>query len=75
MILKNYAQKGRIFYHWRIMHMNLSYLVNNLVEKRHSGFLYTNHQKWKEKKKKIHTSTMIIRHIILVYNHCYKHKK
>lgn len=52
MILKNYAQKGRIFYHWRIMHMNLSYLVNNLVEKRHSGFLYTNHQKWKEKKKK-----------------------
>lgn len=55
MILKNYAQKGRIFYHWRIMHMNLSYLVNNLVEKRHSGFLYTNHQKWKEKKKKKNT--------------------
>lgn len=52
---------------------NLS-LVNNLVEKRHLRFLYTNHQKWR-KKKKIQTSTMIIHHITLVYNHCYKHKK
>lgn len=28
---------------------NLS-LVNNLVEKRHLKFLYTNHQKWRKKK-------------------------
>lgn len=50
MVLKSYAQKGRIYLIIGVSCNSIHYLVNSSVQKFHLGFLHANYQKLGQEK-------------------------